>query len=99
MAEATGGNFARQEILHVEARGIARATLRPLFHNQFARIALVRLEALVAHRGPTLAAIEEVADSDVERIAGRSHLRWRRSGRFCAYEGGSRGQSGERRSR
>src|ERR1700678_1234107 len=68
----------------MEGRGIAGASVRPLFHDQFARIALVRLEALVAHRGPTVAAIEEVADADVEWIARRSHHRGRRGPRSRA---------------
>src|SRR5438874_1620030 len=59
----------------------------PLLHDQFARIALVRLEPLVAHRGPAFAAIEKVPDTDVERIARRSHLRGRRSDRSRTFRG------------
>ena len=63
----------------MKAGGIARAALGPFFHDQFARIALVRLEALVAHRGPTVAAIEEIPDRDIERIVRRPDLRGRGS--------------------
>jgi hypothetical protein len=48
----------------VEARGIAGATLRPLFHD---RIAHIRLEPLVAHRGPTFAAILRHPSGRMER--------------------------------
>src|SRR5215203_6803185 len=70
-----------QEILHMESRRIARATLRPFFHDQLARIAFVRLETLVAHCGPTVTTVEEVADTDVQWTAGRAHLCRRRSSR------------------
>src|SRR5262249_14339781 len=63
----------RQEVLHVQPGRIAAASAA-LFHNEFARIALVRLEALVAHRSPTIAAIEQIADADVDRIARRAAL-------------------------
>src|SRR5215203_6009751 len=65
----------------MKGSGITRAALSPLFHDHFARIALVRLEPLVTHRGPTIAAIEKIADTHIERIARRSYLRGRSSSR------------------
>src|SRR5450755_1665590 len=65
----------------MEARRIPSTRRRPLFHDQFARIAFVGLEPLVAHRSPAIAAIEKDPDTDVERIVHWSHLRGRRSGR------------------
>jgi hypothetical protein len=68
-----------QEILHVKARGLTVTPLRALFHDQLARIAFVCLEPFVAHRRPTVAAVKEIANTDVERIARLTHLRRRRS--------------------
>ena len=61
----------RQEVLHVHGRGVAaRAALGVLFHDQFAALALVRLEPRVVHGRPTLASVKEIADGDVEWSAG-----------------------------
>src|SRR4051812_29556699 len=79
----------------MEARGIAGGTVIPLFHDQFAGIALVCLESVVAHRGPAFAAIEKIPHTDVQRTARRPHLGGRRSdgSRTCRSAAAATGSS------
>src|SRR6202011_1725599 len=59
-----------QKILHVQAGGVApRNFFRPFFHDELVALAFESLEPLIAHGCPTVGAIEEVADHDVERRA------------------------------
>ena len=58
----------RQEVLHVQAGAVAaRPRSGRSSSDQFVALALERLEALIAHRGPALGAVEEIADHDVQR--------------------------------
>src|SRR6478672_6511335 len=65
----------------MQARRIAAGALGTFFHNEFAALALVSLEALIAHRRPAFGAVEQIADAHVDRIAGRSHRGRGRSSR------------------
>ena len=67
------GFYTCEEVAHVEGGGVAGGPVGALFHDEFARIALIGLEALVAHGGPAVAAVEEISYRDVQRIACRSH--------------------------